>query len=315
MKIKFLYVISPEQYKKKGLLKYIPEKYTPKIKLKLLTAMRNEKGDIIGKAIGVFLTYKDLSNDQYIEAIIKGVEKYRDEDVNNIVFEDRKILDDYKISIIEKETGLKIINGKKVLIRFLPLVLKKIFWEIGEESINYEILLISSGKENIKPLIKEFSRMIRFLTVYVEDEKKISKVKEDIFSETGLSIHYTKNIDKTLANYYIIINLSNTISLNVDKFKYKSIVFDFSSNNKVSKEIKIKNKECIVIEDFIFWNNNLFLVKDNAFELGGDISSNLYEVNNNFNEKDFKGLMLNGREYSIEELVKRKIKARKIVST
>lgn len=285
------------------MLRYIPKKCIPKIKPRLLTLLKNNEGTIIGKAIGIFLTNEGLPENLYIDSIVKGVNKYKEKETHSIVFQDMRFLDDNNINIIEERTGLKIINGKKVLIKFLPLVLKEIFLEMGEESINLEVLLITNKVEDIKPLLKELSKKIRFLTVFVEETKHLEKVKEEILLETGLSIYCTKDIDKTLANYYIIINLSNNTLLNVDALKSGSIIFDFSNHNKILKDIHLKNKKCIVINDFIFSNANLFLQDKNVFELEKRIPSRLYELNPYLNEEDFEGFVVNGQKYSIKEIV------------
>ncbi len=273
------------------------------MKPKLLTYIKDRKGNIVGKALGIFITYENLSEDIFIDTIVKGVEKYREKETQSIIFEDARFLNNNNIDIIEEKTGLKIVDGKKVLIKFLPLVLKELFLEIGEESINYEVLLITSGIEDMKPLLKELSKMIRFLTVFAERDISLEKIKEEILLETGLSIYCTNNIDKTLANYYIIINLSNNISLNVGKLKHKGIIFDFSNNNNISEELRQKNKKSIVIDDFVFENNNLFIEDDHIVELTDVIPSRLYELNNDLNKEDFKGFMVEGKKYSTKGIV------------
>jgi len=301
-----LYIVSSQQYIKiysKGLLKYIPKKFIPKIKPKFLTFLKNEEETIIGKVIGIFLTFERVPEDLYIDSIVEGVNKYKEEKTHSIVFEDMRYLDNNNIKVIEKRTGLKVINGEKVLIEFMPRALKEIFLDIGEESINFEVLLITSKAESIKPLIKELSKRIRFLTIFVEETKNLEKVKEEILLETGLSIYFTKDIDKTLANYYIIINLNNNVSLNVDILKPESIIFDFSNHNKILKDIHLKNKKTVVINDFIFSNTNLFLQNEDVFELEKEIPSRLYELNTRLSEEDFKGFSVNGQKYSAKEIV------------
>ncbi len=301
-----MYIVSSQQYAKiysKGLLKYIPKKFIPKIKPKFLTFLKNGEETIIGKVMGIFLTLEKVPEDLYIDSIVEGVNKYKEEKTHSIVFEDMRYLDNNNIKVIEKRTGLKVISGEKVLIKFMPRALKEIFLEIGEESINFEVLLITSKAESIKPLIKELSKRIRFLTIFVEETENLEKVKEEILLETGLSIYFTKDIDKTLANYYIIINLSNNVSLNVDILKSESIIFDFSNHNKISEDIHLKNKKCIVINDFIFSNTNLFLHNEDVFELEKEVPSRLYELNTHFREEDFKGFSINGQKYSTKEIV------------
>src|SRR5699024_6894381 len=128
-------------------------------------------------------------------------------------------------------------------------------------------------------------------------------VKEEILLETGLSIYFTKDIDKTLANYYIIINLNNNVSLNVDILKPESIIFDFSNHNKILKDIHLKNKKTIVINDFIFSNSNLVVQNDDKFDLDKEIPSRLYELNTRLSEEYLKSFSVNGQQYSAKEIV------------
>lgn len=302
-----MYIVSPDQYRKyynKGLLKYIPKKYRPKIRPKLLTLIKNKEGKVVGKAIGIFSSYEGISADNFIDVVIKGIEKFREEETQKIIFEDLRFLDQYSIKIIEEKTKLKIINGEKVMAEVIPIVLKELFLEIGEKSTGFEVLLIANDKEYIRPLLKELSKIIRFITVYAEDHKKIEKVKEEILLETGLSIYCTKNIDKTLRNYYIIINLNNNIRLSVDKLKDKCIIFNFTNKYNISKEIRLKNKDCIVINDFLFRNNNLFFQDESIIKLKDEIPSRLYEFNNQFRKEDLKGLIGDMVKYTPKKIIR-----------
>lgn len=300
-----MYIVGPDQYRNnynKGLLKYIPKRFVPRIKPKLLTLIKDKEESIIGKAIGIFLSYEELSADEFIYEIVKGVGKYREEETQKIIFEDTKFLDYHNMRTIEEKTGLKIVNGNKVVMKFLPIVLKDLFLEIGEKSIDFELLLIVNEEKGVKALLKELSKMIRFMTIFAKEYEGLLKIKEEILLETGLSIYCTKDIDKTLGNYYIIINLNNSVSLNVDKLKHKSIIFDFTNNN-ILDQVKLKNKNCIVINDFLFQNNNLFFHDESIIKLRNEIPSRLYEINEKLNREDFKGLVTDKEKYTIKRII------------
>src|SRR5699024_9772807 len=138
---------------------------------------------------------------KYIEGIIEGVEKFRTNESRNIIFDNLDLLELKDIEYIENKTKLKVLDGKKTMIYFMPSVLKEFYSGLESKLTDKEILIISDDSFLTYDLIRNLSGEVRFLTVTGEDEKWIEDISYKIYDTTGLSIFYTKNIDRILKKY------------------------------------------------------------------------------------------------------------------
>lgn len=293
---------------KKGILKHVPDKWFITKKPRLVTNFTNDNGVTIGKGVGIFTNYNNLIKEEFIHGITSIVKLKSDKD-KFLVLDKLYLLDNEDLKYIESETGLKVIDGKDVKVYFLTHVLKKIYRLLNEELTKKEILIISDGSSQTYELILKLSKEVRFLTVIGEDEEKIKQISEKIYNNTGLSIFFTKNIDKILTNYNIIINLKDNISLDLEKLRSKPIVFDLSLENNLSKKIEKYNDSIVTVEDFLFTYDH-FIVESELFEMKGEIPSYKYGVFNDFHIDDFKKVLVYNTSYTIEDLINSKIRYR-----
>lgn len=201
------------------------------------------------------------------------------------------------LRLIERKTNLKIVNGINTITFFLPSVLKEIYKNLNEDLKEKEILIIGDDKELTKGIIESLYKEVRFITLAGDDEDTIEKISNYMLEKTGLSIFYSKKIDKILTNYSIIINLKDNYYLNTDKFRKKAIIFDCS----ISKWLKNKaaeDRRIVIIEDFIFKIDYLN-IRENEY-ISSLIPSYFYEQFNRLNSADFAGLSIGGEFYNIE---------------
>lgn len=255
------------------------------------------------------MDYKKISKTEYINGIVKGVEKFKTSKTKTIVLDRLDPINLEDLDYIEEVTKLKVLDGKKVMIDFIPLVLKELSNLLKIELIDEEILVIGDDGHLTYDLVSQLSKEIRFLTVIGDDEKWIEDISKKTYDDTGLSIFYTENVNKILKNYSIIINLNEYMYIDIGKLRGKTIVFDLSFQKVLADKINKYNKNILVVEDFLFDSEDLIIEK---LIFGGEkeIPSYKYEVFQRIINKDLKKVFVNNRKYTLEALVDKKIKNR-----
>ncbi|WP_042681036.1 hypothetical protein [Anaerosalibacter massiliensis] len=295
---------------RKGIFKYIPMKWIRKIRPKMITDFTNNKKETIGKGIGIFIPNSNkLSKEELIEGILKGVEKFKSSKSRNIVLYNLDILELKDFQYIEKKTGLRILNGKQTMVEFLPMVLKELSTFLERKLIDEEILIISDNSFLTYDLIKDLSNRFKFLTIVGNDGYWIEDISKKIYDTTGLSIFYTRDINRILKNYSIIINLNEDVLIDIYKLKSTTIVFDLSIKKLLARRINSSNKNILVIEDFLFSCEELLLERK-IFDLGKEVPSYKYEVFQDNNIENFRKVVVNIEEYTLRDLAYKKIKKR-----
>lgn len=249
---------------------------------------------------GVVLNSSNVDKECLVEEIIFGIEKIKEEGMNSLIIEDLHLLNRVNMELIESRTKLKVLNGVKVLVYFLPLVLNNIYKILNEDLKEKEVLVIGDDEELTKEVIESLHKEIRFITLVGDYENSIENISRYILEKTGLSVFYSKDIHKILKNYSIIINLKSKICIDVNQLRRKAVVFDFSIEKALNKSTNRK-KEVLIIEDFIFKSNNLNIKQNEWIEYL--IPSYTYEY---FHPLQFikpEGLVVNGELCSIKAFI------------
>ena len=241
-----------------------------------------------------------------VQEFIHGLEKLKDENTQALLIEDLHMFDKIQLDLIEKNSNLKVIDGIDILVDYLPLVLNNIYKLLNEDLRNKEVLIIGYEEELTEKVIESICKDVRFITVTGDFEKESAeRIYQHILQKTGLSIFYCKNIDKILTNYSIIINLIDNCRLNNKKIRNGAIIFDFSFDKYLSRELR-NNSRLTAIEDFMFkgddvnFNNNGIIP-----EL---IPSHIYQYLIKRKLDDYYGVYANGHIYSTEDLVNLQIR-------
>lgn len=306
--IGLIYILSQKTYYDyyyRGIKRILPRSLIPIIKPIVIETIYDLDGNISGKICGIFLRDYPKEKDKIIENIIVSLENLKDEHINYIVLEDMFLFNNMDFRLIEERTNLKVLDGIKVLTAFLPIALKEIYKLLNEDIKTKEVLIIGDNEEQTKDIIEAICKDIRFITITGQyDRGIIDNIYKNILEKTGLSIFYSRNIDKILTNYSIIINLIDNYSIDFKKLRSEVIVFDFSINKSLSKSNLPKGKN--VIEDFIFKKEALNIKSNKYFPEA--ICSRIYESLKEFHEDDLRGFYIDDNIYSIEEFVNKKIK-------
>jgi hypothetical protein len=268
----------------------------PAIKPKILDTVYRNNGEEIGKVGGIILNSTNMEKEELVEKLIFGIEKINEDSIDTLIIEELSLLSKEDIQLIQKRTKLKVLDGKKVLIFFLPIVLNRIYKGLKEDLKDKEVLILGDEEETIKEVIEALHKEVRFVTLVGANKDSIESISKYILEKTGLSLFTSKNIDKILANYSIIINLKDNNYIDINRVKKEALVFDLSIGKILYKTIKNKRRP-IVIEEFIFkidmetrWIESL-------------VYSHVYEYFCEFNSKDLKGLIVNGNINNIEDFI------------
>lgn len=308
--IQFLYIVGDQTYYNhfnRGLMKIIPKKYIPTKRVKILEHILSSDGSIIGRVGGVFLNNLNLEKEELIEELVLAIGKLKDENTNRLIMEDLSLFNMDDLRLIERKTNLKIVNGIRVFIFFLPWVLREIYKNLNKSLKEKEVLIIGDDEELTKQIIESLYKEIGFITLAGDYESTIENISKYILEKTGLSIFYSKNLDKILGNYPIIINFKDNYYLNIGKLREKAIIFDFSMTKGLRDQIN-EGRRMVIVEDFLFLIDYLD-IKENKF-IKPIIPSYLYEQFNRLDSMDFAGLSIDGECYSLNNFIDYQIKTK-----
>lgn len=262
-------------------------------------------GKTIGKVGGILLNSNVEDSKRLVETFIYGIEKIKEDHMDYLIMEELPLFNRSEIELIEYSTNLKILDGQPALMTTLPLVLKDIQRITKEDLRKKEVLIIGNGDKLIEELICTLHKEISFVTLVGDDEVAIENISQSVFKRTGISIFCSRNIDKILTNYSIIVNLKEENPINVNKFRRGAIIFDFSTRKGFSRNIK-NRRSSVVIEDFMFASRDLNIM-DNQWtnEL---ISSKFYELFYDHMDIKPKGFLVNDNIYAMEDLIDKEIR-------
>jgi len=192
------------------------------------------------------------------------------------------------------------------LIDFLSLALDSIYKFSDKDLKSKEALIVGKEEKLTIKTIESICKNVRFITIAGDyEEESVERIYQYVLEQTGLSIFYSKSIDKILTNYSIIINLIDNCKLNVKKIKNDAIIFDLSIDKQFSNKL-MQNKHLIAIEDFVFKGDDVN-INGNAFipEL---IPSHIYKCLTEPKPEDFYGIYAGGLIYTLEEFMNYKTK-------
>ncbi|RKD33864.1 hypothetical protein [Thermohalobacter berrensis] len=288
-------------------MKYIPKKlilgFHDLIKpRKICDYYKNDSKEIIGYGLGIFVTYKDISREKYIEKIIDSIKNLKLENVGTICLDKLQLLNYEDIKRIEKETNLKIVDGRKVNSSIINRVIEKICDINNIPLLKQELLIISDGTDMSRNLIIDISKKINYLSVMESNKDFLEKVEKEVLYSTGLSICSIQNLNlKSINKFKFIINLKNNVKLDIGKINKKTIIIDLSKGKELSKYIVERRKDLMVIDDFILKGNNKVTTQPLEFKLPKEVPSPLYQLIGDINESNLFKIVINNKSYTIKE--------------
>lgn len=290
-----IYIINPKKYKEyleKRNYKYIFPLFVPMFKAKVLEDIVIEE-KLKGRVVGINLKPIDYKVENHIKRFINNINKLKDEMDKNIYIEGiekcpldiKKRIEIETDLIFPDELDLKLFNIKLILEEILKT---KSF--LTEE----EVLIICKDKEIVFKIIMLIYKKFSFISILpdIEDGETIC---EEILNDIGLSVFSVKDIEKSIKNYGIIVNVEKELYIDVKKIKKNAIVFDFSNACEFRNE-----KNFILIEDI-----NIKSSCDNKTSLlPGEFTSSLYENLIGRDKIRFSEIYSRDKLYTLDELVK-----------
>ena len=308
----FVYIVAPALYRaylEKGFYKYIPKKlltrYQQSIKpRKICEYIDRRDSEVKGYGIGVFISYENISKEDYISRITYGINFTKTDDTTDIILDEAYKLNESEYNEIESQCGLKIFNGRIKIVDSITDCIKKICTIRKSELKEQEILIISDDTEDTKKIVLELSSEINFLTIIGNDKEHISELEKLVLLETGLSIHSTGNVNRTLSKFDFIIFMRDSMDVDINKIRKKTIVIDASPYKKISRLIANKRKDLLVINDFIFSNSDNIFSMPEGFNFGREVSSHIFEALNCQYKKEFIKISVNNKKYSLNSALR-----------
>ena len=251
--------------------------------------------DVEGREIGIIIGL--YMGDEKSHDLISGIEKIKKQNIKYLILEEIELFNKEEINLIETETNLKILDGMDAIIYFFPIVLEEYIRE-------KEILIFNEDKEITKKIILSLSKKVKSITLVEDNEDIVEEIYDFVLEKTGLSIFHSKNINRILKNYSIIINFNNNTKIDENQIRKEALIFDFSLEKGLKANLENTKKE--IIEDFIFKTRSLDILKSDWID--EQISSSIYEYFNDYKINDFQGLLVNGEVYSPKDFINGKIR-------
>ncbi len=194
-----MYIIDQKKYFdyfNRGIRKVIPKGIVPAVKPKIIEYVYDLEGNILGKVAGVFLK-EIVKTSDLIEELVKAIEILKDENTHVILIDNLHIFCRTELNIIEKKTNLKIIDGIDLSIDFISLVLNNIYKYSDKDLKSKEVLIIGEEEELTIKAIESVCKNVGFITITGDfKEESVERIYQHILEKTGLSIFYSKSIDR-----------------------------------------------------------------------------------------------------------------------
>lgn len=302
-----IYIISHNRYKefiKSGLYKYIPDFLLPKYWPRAIDNItKGEK--IIGRVLGINLKPIDLSDGLCFDEYINSILNLKSDDDNLIYIEGIEDVDINIIKEIESRTSMTIPTGEKNWLYNLPILLKGLLQQLNENSFGDEVLIVCGDKEKTMQLIRTLPEDLRFISMIGNNEDVLEEIYETILDETGISLFQPSNIEHTIKDYNVIINLSDEAIWDFKSIRRKAIIFDLSNTKSLSKIVE-EYKNNIIINSISISIKDTDILKN--YWLGEQVSPRVYELLMADEFKKFYRIQWKSHNYSIEELINSEIK-------
>lgn len=305
---KWVYILEPQYYRKfikRGIIKVIPDRILlnleKKIKPKVVCKYINNNNEVKGYGVGIFLEDKDDNYKEIAERIVNSINYLSLEDIEKIFLYRIDLLDSESIEYIQHKYNIKVCDGIDLKCKMIIYALKKLFKDKYNLFKEKEILIISDRTDVSRDMVFEIAKEFKYITVLGEDKEFIGELADDILNEIGLSIYTTIKHIRKLNKYSIIINLNNNLKLNVLDICDNSIIFDFSVERAIFKEINRMKKKVAVITDFIFKRNQDIKSLPIGYEFNKEIPSYLYQSIQKFNLRDLVKIEINNKRYRFKE--------------
>lgn len=308
--IGFLYIVKEEKYYRhyrRGLNKIIPEIFVPVSKPKILDHVYDLNEQRIGIVGGIFLKKSNIYKEELIERLVMGIESIKLEDTHSLILEELYLFNKDDIEFIENRTGLQVIEGIDVIVAFVGRVLEDIYRILEDDLRNKEVLIIGNYGDLTQNIIKAICTKVRFVTLIGDYNNDIEDLIIEVLEKTGLSIFYSKSIEKILPNYSIIINLDENPDIDISKIRKQVIMFDLSTKGAMNK-LMMNGKGPKAIEDFIFQLNQEN-IKENQW-IEDLMPSYVYEYFYPTESAKLKKICVGGNLYNIEDFADYYVKDR-----
>lgn len=228
-------------------------KYIPPFEVSHISGVRSPKSEAEGWLVGCPLTSKqmmELPEAYVIDKIVKAgkvAEKLGAKILGLGAF--TSIVGDAGVTVAQKldipvttgnsYTVLTAIEGARAAAALMGLELK-----------SANVLILGATGSIGACCAQILSKETRYLTLAARNEKKLTKVAEQIYMTSGLSVRISSNVSAALQEADIVIAVTSALDsiIKAEDLKPGAIVCDVARPRNVSREIARKRNDVLVIE-------------------------------------------------------------------
>lgn len=264
------------------------------------------KGEVvIGRILGLNLKDVDLSIESSLDEYINNILNLKSEEDTLLYIEG---LEDINVDIlkeIETRTSMNIPTGEGIWLYNVPLVMNQLLKGLNEDSFEEEVLIICGELEKSTELIRTLSKNLRFISIIGSDEVVLEQIYEKILEDTGISLFQPVNLENTIKNYSIIINLAEDVFTGLKNIRRKAIIFDCSISKHLT-DLVDSSKNNIIIDSISINISDTDILKGHW--IGNEVSPKLYELLMADEPKEFYRIHWKKQYYFLKDFINREIK-------
>lgn len=264
----------------------------------------NSKDDNLlkGYGVGVFITQKDYTKEEYLSKIIKSINLLGIEDATNLIIEDVNSLNIEEINELERSCKLKVLTGRNIASKYIPYVLKEIYKLRNQRLNEKEILIISDDTYLTENAALDIAKNSNYLTILSKDINFSKNLRMELLQKTGLSLQLMTNLDRKINRFDVIVNLAANAQFNIGDVKIRSLIIDLGIGRRFAAMCN-NRKDLLIITDLLFRNNGIIKSNPNVFNFKDKIASHVYQgIKGQDNLKPIE-VSINNRGYKIRDAV------------
>jgi len=151
---------------------------------------------------------------------------------------------------ISQQLKTPVTTGNTYTVAIALDAVKKACKIMGKNINNCEIVIVGANGSIGKACSKILAREARFLSLVSRNLVKLEALAEEILMETGLSVHISNQLQKSLKRADVVITVSSSADVVVQPefLKKGAIVCDVARPRDVSAVVAEKRKDVVVIE-------------------------------------------------------------------
>ncbi len=159
------------------------------------------------------------------------------------------VIGDKGISIA-RQLKTPVTTGNTYTVAIALEAVKKVCKVIGKDLSRSEIVIVGANGAIGRVCSKILAREVKYLSLVSRNVRKLEELAKDILMETGLSVHISDRLQKTLKRADVVIAVSSSadVVIQPEFLKEGAVVCDVARPRDVSARVAKERKDVVVIE-------------------------------------------------------------------